>query len=184
MLMLYNAASSRMTNIRFNNGVTPNTALASIETIFKKHNPAVPFEYKFVDQEFQKKFLTEELIGKVTNIFAGLAIFICCLGLVGLVSFTIEKRRMELGVRKVLGASVDQLLLLISKEFLKLVIIAMVISIPLTWWAMSSWLSKYNEQFRVKISIWLFGGVGIAMLLLNLNSGEPEYGKSGQAESG
>jgi putative ABC transport system permease protein len=168
MMMIYDANSSSMNNIRFKDGTTPQKALASIETIFKKHNPSVPFEYQFVDQEFQKKFLTEELIGKVTNIFAGLAIFICCLGLAGLASFTIQKRIREIGVRKVLGASVQQLLLLISKEFLKLVVIALVIAIPLTWWAMSSWLSRYNEQYRVSISAWLFIIVGIAMFLLTL----------------
>eukprot|EP01035_Chromulina_nebulosa_P052846 gene52846-72117_t len=128
MMMIFDPNSS-MTTMRFKNGVTPQNALASIERIFKKHNPSVPFEYQFVDQEFQKKFITEELIGKVTNIFAGLAIFICCLGLAGLASFTIEKRILEIGVRKVLGASVQQLLMLISKEFLKLVIIALVIAI-------------------------------------------------------
>lgn len=169
MMMVYEPGEgSSMTTMRFKNGVAPKKALASIEPIFKKHNLSVPFEYQFVDQEFQKKFLTEELIGKVTNIFAGLAIFICCLGLAGLASFTIEKRIREIGVRKVLGATVQQLLLLISKEFLKLVIIALVIAIPLTWWAMSNWLSKYNDQFRVSISVWLFVFVGIGMFLLTL----------------
>ena len=168
MMMVYDAKESSMNTLRFKDGIAPQKVLASIETIFKKNNPAVPFEYQFVDQEFQKKFLTEELIGKVTNIFAGLAIFICCLGLAGLASFTIEKRIREIGVRKVLGASVQQLLLLISKEFLKLVIIALVIAIPLTWWAMSSWLSKYNDQYRVSISVWLFVFVGIGMFLLTL----------------
>ncbi len=168
MMMVYDAKESSMNTMRFKDGVAPQKALALIETIFKKHNPSVPFEYQFVDQEFQKKFLTEELIGKVTNIFAGLAIFICCLGLAGLASFTIEKRIREIGVRKVLGASVQQLLLLISKEFLKLVTIALVIAIPLTWWAMSSWLSKYNDQYRVSISVWLFVFVGIGMFLLTL----------------
>lgn len=168
MMMVFDPNNSSMNTMRIKDGVAPQKALASIEPIFKKHNPAVPFEFQFVDKEFQKKFLTEDLIGKVTNIFAGLAIFICCLGLAGLASFTIEKRIREIGVRKVLGASVQQLLLLISKDFLRLVIIALVIAIPLTWWAMSSWLSKYNDQFRVSISIWLFVFVGIGMFLLTL----------------
>jgi ABC-type lipoprotein release transport system permease subunit len=169
MMMVYDPGpGSGMTTMRLKDGTSPQKALASIETIFKKYNPSVPFEYQFVDKEFQKKFLTEELIGKVTNIFAGLAIFICCLGLAGLASFTIEKRIREIGIRKVLGASVQQLLLLISKEFLRLVIIALVIAVPLTWWAMSNWLNKYNEQFRVNISIWLFVFVGLGMFLLTL----------------
>ncbi|QEC65977.1 FtsX-like permease family protein [Panacibacter ginsenosidivorans] len=166
MLMVYDGNGSSMNTLRLKDGVAPQKAMASIETIFKKYNPTVPFEYQFVDQEFQKKFLTEDLIGKLTNIFSGLAIFICCLGLAGLASFTIEKRIREIGVRKVLGASVQQLLLLISKEFLKLVTIAFVIAVPLTYWAMTNWLSKYD--YRISISIWLFVLVGIAMFLLTL----------------
>ena len=166
MMMIYDPSGSSMNTLRLKEGATPQKAIASIETIFKKYNPAVPFEYQFVDQEFQKKFLTEELIGKLTNIFSGLAIFICCLGLAGLASFTIEKRIREIGVRKVLGATVQQLLLLISKEFLKLVIIAFLIAVPLTYWLMSNWLNKY--EYRVNISIWLFVVVGIAMFLLTL----------------
>jgi ABC-type antimicrobial peptide transport system permease subunit len=140
--------------------------LKSTEEVFRKYNPAYPFEYKFVDQEFGKKFITEELISKITNIFAALAIFICCIGLAGLASFTIEKRIREIGIRKVLGASVQQLLLLISKDFLKLVLIAFVIAIPLTWWFMNDWLNKY--PYRINISIWLFGIVGAVVLLLTL----------------
>jgi ABC-type antimicrobial peptide transport system permease subunit len=141
-------------------------ALQSIETVFKTYNPSVPFEYQFADQEFNKKFITEALISKLTNIFAGLAIFISCIGLAGLASFTIEKRIREIGIRKVLGASVQQVLLLISKEFLKLVLIAFVIAVPLTWWTMSSWLEKY--EYHINISIWLFVTVGFAILLLTL----------------
>jgi ABC-type antimicrobial peptide transport system permease subunit len=141
-------------------------ALKSIETVFKNYNPSVPFEYQFADQEFGKKFITEELISKLTNIFAGLAIFICCIGLAGLASFTIEKRIREIGIRKVLGSSVQQILLLISKEFLKLVLIAFVIAVPIAWWAMNSWLQKYD--YRIDISLWLFVGVGLGILLLTL----------------
>ncbi len=100
----------------------------------------------------------------LTNIFAGLAIFICCLGLAGLVSFTIEKRIREIGVRKVLGATVQQLIMLISKEFLKLVLIAFLRAAPLTWWAMSNWLARYD--YHLDISIWLFAFAGTVILLL------------------
>ena len=102
----------------------------------------------------------------LSNIFSVLAIFICCLGLAGLASFTIEKRFREIGVRKVLGASLQQLLVLISKEFLKLVVIAFVIAAPLTYWLMSNWLHNYN--YRITIHLWLFAIVGIAMLALTL----------------
>jgi ABC-type antimicrobial peptide transport system permease subunit len=166
MLIVYDGNNSSMNTMRIKSGVTAQKAIAFMQTIFKKYNPGVPFEYKFVDQEFQKKFLTEELIGKLTNIFSALAIFICCLGLAGLASFTIEKRFREIGVRKVLGASIQQLLILISKEFLKLVVIAFVVAVPLTFWLMSNWLDKYN--YRISISLWLFIAVGISMFLLTL----------------
>lgn len=166
MMIMFNPNPANYLSLRLNNGVQPRAALASIEKIFKKYNPAYPFEYQFVDQEFGKKFLTEELIGKLTNIFAALAIFICCIGLAGLASFTVQKRVREIGIRKVLGASMRQLLALISKDFLKLVLVAFVIAVPLTWWFMSDWLDKY--EFRVNISFWLFGIVGTLVLLLAL----------------
>src|SRR6185312_4142799 len=111
MMFLYDPNNSSMNTMRIKDGIAAQKAIAFLETVFKKYNPSVPFEYQFVDQEFQKK-----LISKLTDIFSALAIFICCLGLAGLTSFTIEKRFREIGVRKVLGASVQQLLMLISKE--------------------------------------------------------------------
>ncbi len=166
MLMVYDGQSSSMNTMRIKPGVPAPKAIAVLETVFKKYNPTVPFEYQFVDQEFQKKFLTENLINRLTNIFSALAIFICCLGLAGLASFTIEKRFREIGVRKVLGASVRQLLLLISKEFLKLVAIAFVIAAPLSWWLMHHWLENY--KYRISINLWLFFNVGLAMFALTL----------------
>ncbi len=166
MMIYYDPNNSSAISLRLDNGVQPQKVISSIESIFKKYNPAYPFEYQFVDKEFEKKFLTEDLISKLSNIFAALAIFICCIGLAGLASFTIEKRIREIGIRKVLGASVQQLLLLISKEFLKLVLIAFVIAVPLTWWFMHNWLQKY--EYRVNISIWMFGIVGTVILLLTL----------------
>jgi ABC-type antimicrobial peptide transport system permease subunit len=166
MMVYFNPASSNYVSIRLNQSVPLQRALHAIETVFKKFNPSVPFEYQFADQEFGKKFLREELISKLTNIFAGLAIFICCIGLAGLASFTIEKRIREIGIRKVLGASVQQLLMLISKEFLKLVLIAFVIAVPLAWWFMNNWLDKYT--YHINISVWMFVAVGIIVLLLTL----------------
>jgi ABC-type antimicrobial peptide transport system permease subunit len=166
MMIYFNPGAANFISLRLKPTAQLSQALPSIEAIFKKHNPSQPFEFKFADQEFAKKFFTEELISKITDIFAYLAIFISCLGLAGLASFTIEKRIREIGIRKVLGASVNQVLMLISKEFLKLVAIAFLIAVPFTWWMMSNWLSKYD--FRVDITIWLFGVVGALMLLLTL----------------
>ena len=152
--------------LRLKEGVPPQTALPKIESIFKRYNTEAPFEYSFVDQEFNRKFMTEDLIGRLSKIFAGLAIFICCLGLSGLAAFTIEKRFKEIGIRKVLGASVQQLLYLISKEFLLLVAIAALVSIPVTWWMLNNWLQNY--EYRIGISVWLFAGSCLGVLLLTM----------------
>jgi len=166
MMVMYNPDNSNMISVRLNKSVLPQKALAAIEPVFKKYNPGYAFDYSFVDKEFEKKFMNEKLISEVSLLFAALAIFICSIGLAGLAAFTIEKRIREIGIRKVLGASVQQLLLLISKEFLRLVAIAFAIAIPLSWWIMHNWLQKY--QYRVSISIWMFGLVGALILLLTL----------------
>ncbi|WPU91086.1 FtsX-like permease family protein [Mucilaginibacter sabulilitoris] len=166
MMVFSDHNNSGYINLRLNNDVKPQQAIQLLRNIYAKYSPADIFEYQFVDDEFGKKFLTEELISRITNIFAGLAIFICCIGLAGLASFTIEKRFREIGIRKVLGATIQQLLVLISTEFLKLVLIAFVIATPLAWWLMHNWLQKYT--YHVNISIWLFGVVGILILLLTL----------------
>jgi putative ABC transport system permease protein len=166
MLVYFDPNNANSINIRLTAATKPREALKAIEEVFKKYNPAYPFDYKFVDDEYNKKFLTEDRINKITNIFAGLAIFICCIGLAGLAAFTIEKRIREIGIRKVLGATVPQVLLLISKDFLKLVLIAFVIAVPLTWWFMNDWLDKYAD--RININMGLFGIVGFIVLLLTL----------------
>ena len=166
MMIYFNSTNANSVSVRLNSSAELSKALSSIETVFKKYNPSYPFEYTFVDKEFEKKFITEDLIKKLTNIFSWLAIFICCIGLAGLASFTIEKRFKEIGIRKVLGASVQQVLALISKEFLKLVFIAFLIAVPLTWWLMNNWLQNYT--YRVAISAWMFGIVGSLVLLLTL----------------
>ncbi|HET7898558.1 MAG TPA: FtsX-like permease family protein, partial [Flavisolibacter sp.] len=166
MIMLLDRDRGNFFELRLKDGVQPQAALPKIERIFKQYNPDYPFEYSFVDQDFNQKFVTEDLISKLSKIFAGLAIFICCLGLSGLASFTIERRFKEIGIRKVLGASVQQLLYLISKEFLILVLLAALISIPVTWWLLNNWLANY--EYRIAISIWLFVGSCFSVLLLTL----------------
>lgn len=166
MMIFYRPTNSRYITLRLKSGVPPQQAISSIRPIFAQYNPSVAFDFKFVDEEFDKKFATEELIRKLSNLFAALAIFICCLGLAGLAAFTIERRIKEIGMRKILGATIQQLLLLISKDFLKLVAIAFIIAVPLCWWSMSQWLDNY--AFRIEISFWLFCLVGIAILALAL----------------
>ncbi|MBS1933308.1 MAG: ABC transporter permease [Bacteroidetes bacterium] len=166
MMVYYVPGWSNYIDIRLNQSSSLQKSLSAIEPVFKKYNPAYPFEYQFADKEFAKKFISEDIISKITNVFACLAILICCIGLAGLASFTIEKRFREIGIRKVLGASVQQVLAMISKEFLKLVAIAFVIAVPLTWWLMTNWLQKYT--YRIGISVWLFAAVGVLILLLTI----------------
>lgn len=166
MMVFFDANSANSISIRLKDPSQLQKGIQSVEAIFKKYNPSVPYEFQFVDQEFNKKFIAEDLISKLTNIFAGLAIFICCIGLAGLASFTIEKRIREIGIRKVMGASVSQVLLLISKDFLRLVLIAFCISVPIAWWGMHSWLQNYT--YHINISAWLFIAVGAIVLLLTL----------------
>ncbi len=166
MMILFGRRGGNFVNVRLANGVAPQQAIDVLKASYAKHAPDIPFEYKFVDQEFGKKFGTEELIGKLTNIFAGLAIFICCLGLSGLVAFTTQKRIREIGIRKVLGASVQQLLLMLSTEFLWLVGIACLVAIPAAWWGMNNWLQQY--EYRTSIAFWQFLLAGGAVLLITL----------------
>jgi putative ABC transport system permease protein len=129
-------------------------ALSKVETVLKKYNPSFPFEYKFVDDTFKELFTNENLIAKLAGLFATLAIFISCLGLFGLAAYTAERRIKEIGIRKVLGASAQNLTSLLSVDFLKLVIISCIIAAPLTWYFMHTWLQNY--EYRIAISWWMF----------------------------
>ena len=141
-------------------------ALARIEAIFKKFEPEAPFTYKFADSEYAQKFLAEERTGKLASVFAVLAIFISCLGLFGVASFVAEQRIKEIGIRKVLGASVMGIWGSLSKEFIMLVGIALVIAVPLSWYFMHQWLQRYT--YRTGLSWWIFASTAAGALLLTL----------------
>ncbi|QJW92297.1 FtsX-like permease family protein [Spirosoma taeanense] len=148
-------------------------ALASVETLWRQLNPKFPFSYKFADQEFQKLYRSEIVVGTLANYFAFLAIFISCLGLFGLAAFTAEQRTKEIGVRKVLGASVPSIVTLLSADFLKLVLIAILIASPLAWYAMNRWLADF--AYKIDIEWWIFAGAGmlatvIALLTISFQS--------------
>ncbi|MCE7040637.1 ABC transporter permease [Dyadobacter sp. CY312] len=153
-------------NIRLNPNVSVSAALPKIEEIFKKRIPSVPFEYKFTREEYDSKFLAEERTGKLVTFFAILAISISCLGLFGLASFVAEQRTKEIGIRKVLGASVATLWQMLSKDFAFLVVISAIISTPIAWYAMQEWLTKYS--YRTEISWWIFALSGIGALVITL----------------
>ncbi|MES2372820.1 MAG: ABC transporter permease [Bacteroidota bacterium] len=134
-------------------------ALAGIEKKWKTYLPEMPYEFSFMDDKFNKLYLSEQRQGSLFTIFACIAIFIACLGLLGLSSFAITQRIKEIGIRKVLGASAGNLVLLLSKDFLKLVIIAALIAFPIAWYAMSQWLTDF--AYRISISWWIFLVAGI-----------------------
>ncbi len=153
-------------NIRVRPNVAMSMALPKIEAAFRKVVPAVPFDYSFVDQDYASKFAAEERIGKLSGFITLLAILISCLGLFGLASFMAEQRTREIGIRKVLGASVTNLWYLLSKEFVMLVVIAMCISVPIAWTFMQSWLE--NFRYRADMSWWIVGAAGLMVLLITL----------------
>lgn len=138
--------------------------LALAKDIFKKYNSQYPFEYHFIDEDYAKKFDEEKRTGTLAALFAGLTIFISCLGLFGLATYMAENRIKEIGVRKVLGASVTSITTLLSKDFLKLVIISFIIAAPIAWWAMNKWLQSYT--YRISIEWWVFALAGLLSILI------------------
>ncbi len=155
-------------SIRFKQGIDLQGALNKVGSIMKTDNPGYPFEYKFIDDDFNQIFKTETLTGTLAGVFAGLAIFISCLGLFGLAAYTAERRIKEIGIRKVLGASVAGLAGLLSKDFLQLVGISCLIAFPVAWWALNNWLQSY--QYRVGIHWWVFAIAGILAMLIALTT--------------
>jgi ABC-type antimicrobial peptide transport system permease subunit len=141
-------------------------ALGQIAGVMKKNNPAYPFEYRFVDDQFNEMFMNEMLMSKLSRVFAALAIIISCLGLFGLAAYTAERRTKEIGIRKVLGASSAGLAGLLSKEFLLLVCLSCLVAFPLAWWVMFRWLQDF--EYRIEISWWIFLLAGLAAVIIAL----------------
>ncbi len=150
--------------LRLKAGVQPQAAIPAIAATFKKFNTEQPFEYRFVDEDYSKKFTSEERIGKLATCFTVLAILISCLGLFGLSSFLAEQRTKEIGIRKVLGASTWSLWNLLSRDFVVLVVISFAIAVPLSWISMNRWLSDYS--YRIHITWWIFLGAGLLTIII------------------
>ncbi|GAB3698889.1 ABC transporter permease [Spirosoma flavus] len=157
---------SNFINIRINPAISASEAVSKIGNVFKKYAPTAIYDYKFADQEYAKKFATEERIGTLASFFAILAIFISCLGLFGLASYVAEQRTKEIGVRKVLGASVLNVWGLLSKDFVKLVVVAFCLACPVAYYFLGNWLQKY--QYHTDLSWWIFAGTGAGALLITL----------------
>jgi len=173
-ILICGAKSSFMTfftmQIKLNGNNPTADNLKRAKVIFSKYNPEYPFEYKFVDEEYARKFENEQRQGTLAALFGGLTVFISCLGLFGLATYTAETRIREIGVRKVLGASVAGITALLSKDFVRLVIISFIIAAPLAYWGMHKWLADYD--YRVSIHWWVFalaGFLSVAIALLTVS---------------
>ena len=160
-------------HLKFNAAYQTEECLAKTAKIFKEYNPAYPFDYKFIDQEYAEKFTSEQHIKALTGLFASLAVIISCLGLLGLSAFIAESRVREIGVRKVFGASVADVMGLLSVDFVKLVIVAVIIGSPVTWYIMNRWLQNYDYHAEIKWSVFLAAGIlviAIALLTISFQS--------------
>jgi ABC-type antimicrobial peptide transport system permease subunit len=166
MTLIFNPTWSSTITLRLNKTENLGESINTVEKVFKKFNPNYPFEFRFADYDFEKKFATINLISRLATIFASMAIIITCLGLFGLAAFTAEQRTKEVGIRKVMGASVSSLVLLISKDFSRLVIFGFLISGPIAWWFLNNFLERY--PYRISIMWWTLPLVGAAALLLAL----------------
>jgi len=153
-------------NIRLNPALSTQEAIAGITNIFQKNNPSVPFEFGFVDDDYNQKFASEVRVGKLASVFAVLAIVISLLGLFGLSAFVAEQRTKEIGIRKVVGASITQLWAMLTKSFVMLVAIACLFAFPIAWYMLSTWLTRF--EYRIEISLWIFPMVIIGALLITL----------------
>lgn len=150
--------------IKLNGTASTAQSLKKAEAVFKKYNSEYPFQYQFIDEEYARKFADERRIGTLAALFAGLTVFISCLGLFGLATYMAENRTKEIGVRRVLGASVTGVATLLSKDFLKLVTISFILATPIAWWAMHAWLQDYT--YRVSIQWWVFALAGLLSILI------------------
>lgn len=140
--------------------------IEKVEDLYRKFNAGYSFEYTFLDEQYQAQYISEQRVSVISRYFAGLAIIISCLGLFGLAAFNAALRKKEVGIRKVLGASVSHLMLMLSKDFALLIIISMLIAFPLSWIAMNSWLQGF--AYRVSIGADVFVLAGVSMIILAL----------------
>ena len=154
-----------LASFKFNSANTT-ALLQQVENKWKALAPGMPFSYRFMDNSFDEMYRTEQRIGKIVLTFSILAILIACLGLFGLATFIAEQRTKEIGIRKVLGASVQGIIGLLSKDFVRLVIISFIIAAPLAWWFMHQWLSDF--AYRINIEWWMFAMAGFGAMFIAL----------------
>jgi putative ABC transport system permease protein len=165
MVFRYNPSSTALVIAKIKPGTEKET-LSRIGTLYKKYNPGTPFEYSFLDDEYRAQYVSEERVSVLARYFAGLAVLIMCLGLFGLAAFNAEVRTKEIGIRKVLGATTGAVVVLLSKDFFKLVVISMLIAFPLGWWVMSKWLSGFVYKTNLGPGIFLVALVAIVLITI------------------
>jgi putative ABC transport system permease protein len=141
--------------------------IADVEKVWNEVAPQRPFIYSFLDDTFNRQYHSDELFGQLFTVFAGLAVFIACFGLFGLTTYTVEQRAKEIGIRKVLGASVVNIVALLSKDFMKLVVIAIVIATPVAWYVMNSWLADF--AYRISIGAFMLVVPAIVLVLMSIS---------------
>jgi len=140
--------------------------IGRIQKFYEYYNPGFPFDFNFLDEAYQKQYLTEVRVAILSRYFAGLAILISCLGLFGLATFTAQRRQKEIGIRKVIGASVKGITTMLSVDFLKLVLIAVLIAFPLSWWGMNQWLQSFAYRIHIGPDIFLVAGASVIVITL------------------
>lgn len=145
-------------------GKNVDKVLTTLEKQWKSYAPSTPFTYTFLNESFAKAYQREQRTGVVFGIFTGLAILIACLGLFGLIAYMAETKTKEIGIRKVMGASVQQIIMLLSKGFLKLVLISFLIAAPVAWWSMNQWLKGF--AYPIDIHWWMYAAAGLAALVI------------------
>jgi putative ABC transport system permease protein len=171
-MLAYNTKRGDLSNLIVNSSSKDYKALlAQMQVLWNRNFPSVPFEYSFLDDEVNNQYATESTLSRIINSFTLMAVLISCLGLFGLAAFSAEQRSKEIGIRKVLGASIPGIVRLLSKEFLRLIVISMLLAVPISWWAMSRWLQGF--AYQVPLRWWMFGlagGMAILIALLTISS--------------
>ncbi|MES2849627.1 MAG: ABC transporter permease [Bacteroidota bacterium] len=140
--------------------------IARLDNFYKHYNLGLPFEYKFLDEDYQKLYASEQRVAVLSSYFATIAILISCLGLFGLAAFSAQKRQKEIGIRKVIGASVINVIVMLSKDFLKLVLVAILVGFPFAWWMMNKWLNDFAYRTDVGVNVFVITGVSVALITL------------------
>jgi ABC-type antimicrobial peptide transport system permease subunit len=160
---LRDAPNNSNTFVRIKVGTEKQT-LGHLEQLYKQYNQGLSFEYRFLDDDYQLLYSSEQKVAMLSRYFAGMAILISCLGLFGLTAFTAQKRQKEIAIRKTIGASVSKIVGMLAREFLTLVVVALLIALPVAWWLANAWLLRFAYRVRIGPAIFLLAAAAILLL--------------------